>query len=179
MAYASGQVNNQVYNQVLRYGRLNLATSADIFYTKFVASGTFKNVYEGVFTSGLSINEPCVAKELISGPIFSDAGFKEEIDTTQLTQIIIDRFNMSGIIPADKMIVLNTPEIWYNPINGHRVLIETKIYGYEKYNSNTGWVKPNGGTGLEALQALSHFSYHDSEGRYLLADLQGGAATWG
>ena len=44
-----------------------------------------------------------------------------------------------------------------------RHLVEPFIANYEKFNSNTGWVsqKELGAVG-DALQALSHFSYHDS-----------------
>merc|ERR1719502_2020314 len=41
---------------------------------------------------------------------------------------------------------------------------------YFKFNSNTGYAAPDSAT----MQALSHFSYHHTNGKYLLCDLQGG-----
>ncbi|CAJ1409488.1 unnamed protein product [Effrenium voratum] len=56
-------------------------------------------------------------------------------------------------------------------IAGHKMLVEPMIQGeYMKFNSNTGHAEPDSAT----MQALSHFSYHASNGRYLLCDLQGG-----
>ena len=39
---------------------------------------------------------------------------------------------------------------------------------------NTGWVSRSGTFWDEALQAVSHYSYHVSSGQFLLCDLQGG-----
>merc|ERR1712232_294798 len=41
---------------------------------------------------------------------------------------------------------------------------------YFKFNSNTGYATPD----TDTMQALSHFSYHHSKGKYLVCDLQGG-----
>ena len=41
---------------------------------------------------------------------------------------------------------------------------------YTKFNSNTG----HASYGHDLMQALSHFSYHFTEGKHLLCDLQGG-----
>lgn len=51
------------------------------------------------------------------------------------------------------------------------MLVEPLIDGaYAKFNSNSGWVNE----GYNMMQALSHFSYHFSDGTRLLCDLQGG-----
>lgn len=52
-------------------------------------------------------------------------------------------------------------------------MLEPFIENYEKFTSNTGWyedVTP----WKTVMQALSHFSYHATEGEYVLCDLQGG-----
>jgi hypothetical protein len=58
---------------------------------------------------------------------------------------------------------------------GKRVLVEAFIPGWEKFNSNSGWVirSSSRSTTSNILGALSHFSYHYSGGQYLLCDLQG------
>jgi len=54
---------------------------------------------------------------------------------------------------------------------GEFVLIEPFIgWNYEKFNSNSGDINRNCGVSMEAL---SHFSYHMSNGQELLCDLQG------
>lgn len=53
--------------------------------------------------------------------------------------------------------------------------MEPFVETFEKFNSNTGWAPHTGEHWSEAMQALSHFSYHASHGQLLLCDLQGGA----
>eukprot|EP00892_Ulva_mutabilis_P004116 jgi/Ulvmu1/2076/UM123_0008.1 len=74
------------------------------------------------------------------------------------------------------------PEVWCfagaarADIAESRVLVEPFIDNFSKFNSNTGWVPGCDGAHaiwVEAMQALSHFSYHASGCKYLLCDLQG------
>lgn len=69
---------------------------------------------------------------------------------------------------ARRRVELNMPEVWR--LGERKVLVEPFIEGvFEKFNSNTGWAEE----GHHMMQALSHYSYHLSGGRYLLCDLQG------
>jgi hypothetical protein len=74
-----------------------------------------------------------------------------------------------------KVVHLNEPAVWQEvnprPDGTHaNVLVEPMIEGtFMKFNSNTGHTR-----GGSLMQALSHFSYHHTEGRELLCDLQGG-----
>ncbi|RYP80011.1 hypothetical protein DL770_006413 [Monosporascus sp. CRB-9-2] len=154
-----------------RYSRNNDATRANIEGGLF-ASGNFKNVKRGVYTAGERIGQECVAKEFKTGSVFEDHYFNEELAIIDRTQKIIDNWHDAGII--DRTIVLNTPTIWVYENSGHKVLVEPMIKNFEKFNSNTGWADNTGGAWSEAMQALSHFSYHNSGGQFLLCDLQGG-----
>lgn len=117
--------------------------------------------------------------------------FQEELNIVSRAQTIIDAFHRAGVVDRD--IRLNTPEIWENK-TGAKALIEPMIENFEKFNSNSvsfasiigvilstttdatqGWAPRTGNVWSEAMQALSHFSYHDSDGEFLLCDLQGGA----
>jgi Alpha-kinase family len=46
------------------------------------------------------------------------------------------------------------------------------IENFEKFNSNSGWAPLTGNAWSNAMQALSHFSYNDSDQKVLLCDLQ-------
>lgn len=166
---------NPANHQVSRYSRNNNATSANIDFTNFIGCGTFKNAWGGVYTGGKRSGQLCVAKEFKTGPVFSGQPFQEEMTVIHRAQKIIDRFHAAKIIgPAT--IRLNVSEIWLDPLTGHRVMIEPQLPPglFQKFNSNDGRVfGSHGSSGIQALQALSHFSYHDSDGRYLLCDLQG------
>jgi len=86
---------------------------------------------------------------------------------------IIQSFNK---LQPSKMVYLNEPEVWVDltPDSAGRKsksLIEPFIEGtYRKFNSNTAHIDNN----YDTMQALSHYSYHKSDGQRLVCDLQGG-----
>lgn len=153
--------------------RTNDATRAEINKQAIFASGTFKNVWSGTYVAGARRGQRCVAKEFKTGSVYEIHYFDEEMNIIRRTQAIIDKFDDAGII-GDRKILLNTPDIWTYEETGHKALIEPMIDGFEKFNSNTGWVTAAGAEWGDAMQALSHFSYHDSNRCFLLCDLQGG-----
>ncbi|KAI1120668.1 kinase-like domain-containing protein [Nemania abortiva] len=152
--------------------RRNNSTNA-LIQSKLFASGTFKNVYAGEYTAGQRAGQKCVAKEFKTGSVYEAHYFEEEMNIIRRTQKVIDNWHDARFIT--KRIVLNTPEIWTYAHSGANILVEPMIQNFEKFNSNTGWAQITGGAWSEAMQALSHFSYHNSGGQFLLCDLQGGA----
>ena len=77
-----------------------------------------------------------------------------------------------------QMVQINLPEVWtFDSTSGtwagKKVLQEPFIINYQKFNSNTGWADESI-PWARVMQALSHFSYHISNGQTLLCDLQGG-----
>ncbi|KAI0188911.1 kinase-like domain-containing protein [Xylaria flabelliformis] len=136
------------------------------------ASGTFKNVYAGRYNVGTRAGQECVAKEFKTGSVYEKHYFEQEMNVIRRTQRVIDNWHSAGII--DKRVLLNNPQIWTDRETGAKVQIEPMIQNFEKFNSNSGWASISGGAWSEAMQALSHFSYHNSGGQVLLCDLQGG-----
>ncbi|KAJ3562325.1 hypothetical protein NPX13_g8606 [Xylaria arbuscula] len=151
--------------------RHNNATRAQIYGHVLFAQGAFKNVYEGRYTEGERAGQRCVAKQFKEGWAYEDAYFQAEMNIIHKTQSIIDDWHNTGII--NKKVLLNRPDIWESP-EGRRSLVEPMIDNFEKWNSNSGWVNTTGGVWSESMQALCHFSYHNSYGELLLCDLQGG-----
>ncbi|CAN8102856.1 unnamed protein product [Discula destructiva] len=154
----------------MSFARKNNSTQA-IIDNRLYASGTCKNVRRGRYTHGPRVGQMCVAKEFKSGSVFADHYFDVELSILERAQSIIDSWHAALII--DSRIMLNKAEIWATP-GGKKVLVEPFINGFCKFNSNTGWAPATGGIWGEAMQALSHFSYHNSGGQFLLCDIQGG-----
>lgn len=161
----------------MAYSRTNNATRAEIDLSGIFASGTFKNVWKGKYIEGARNGQACVSKEFKTGSVYEDHYFREELAIVKRAQTIIDHFHEEEII--GRKILLNTPQIWQYQDTGHKSLIEPMIENFEKFNSNTGWAPVTGTAWSEAMQALSHFSYHDSGGQFLLCDLQGGVYSDG
>ncbi|KAH8805129.1 kinase-like domain-containing protein [Xylogone sp. PMI_703] len=161
----------------MAYARQNNSSRAEIDTSEIFASGTFKNVWAGHYTVGARAGQQCVSKEFKTGSVYEDHYFDKEMEIIRRSQAIIDAWHDTKII--NRKILLNTPEIWTYEESQHKTLIEPMIQNYEKFNSNTGWVDITGGAWGEAIQALSHFSYHTSGGQFLLCDLQGGVYSDG
>lgn len=68
------------------------------------------------------------------------------------------------------------PQIWTwsqeSRLAGQRLMVEPYLANYEKWNSNGGWQSETAWG--KVMAALSHFSYHVTNGQCLLCDLQGG-----
>ncbi|CAE7840447.1 unnamed protein product [Symbiodinium sp. CCMP2592] len=140
----------------------------------YLESGTFRDVFLVTFTKGPRKNLKGVYK------VFKDAKteslIEEDLQAVAEAGRIIEAFNQYNEEhcrqrgqPARRRVYLNQPEVW--TCGDRKVLVEPLIDGtYAKFNSNSGWVNE----GYNMMQALSHFSFHFSEGQRLLCDLQGG-----
>lgn len=137
----------------------------------YLESGTFRDVYMVTYTKGPRKNMKGVYK------VFKDQKaevlIQEDLKAVEEAGRIIKAFNEYNDqcigSSARRRVYLNQPEVW--SLNGRPILVEPFIDGtYAKFNSNSGWVNE----GYNMMQALSHFSFHVSNGQHLLCDLQGG-----
>jgi len=141
----------------LAYQRSNRGSSEGVrLGNKIFAEGTFKIVYTGTYTNGPRKGEAYVWKQFKAGRGFEDYYFDEELAIVECAQRIIDDFQAARII--DRVILLNTPEVWEQLPDGSLGLVEPMIENFEKFNSNTGWAPKSGNLWGQAMQALSHFS---------------------
>ncbi|KAK0711792.1 kinase-like domain-containing protein [Lasiosphaeris hirsuta] len=126
------------------------------------------------FASGRA-GQACVCKWFKSGSIYVADYFTLDIKAVDKALELVNRFNQLNIV--SKPIKINVLEVWTFAKNcsraGVKVLQEPFIQNYQKFNSNTGWTDTTRNWS-QAMQALSHFSYHISGGNYVLCDLQGG-----
>lgn len=162
--------------------RCNTSAAGRVDRSVVLGEGSFKVVYKGEYTEGARKGQQYVSKELRMGPAYADSVFQHELKIRKKAAQIIREFNDAKIIK--RRVQLNSPEVWKyrqaSPSSSDaaesRALVEPYISGFAKFNSNTGWVPECSGSRavwIEAMQALSHFSYHISGGRFLLCDLQG------
>ena len=144
------------------------------------ASGTFRWVAKGTYTVGNRSGQACVCKWFKTGGVTEDRFYATDIATSEKAIELISKWNAKGLI--DKMIRVNLPEVWtFKPDSdwgGRKVMQEPFIANYQKFNSNTGW-SDDTTPWPRVMQALSHFSYHISNGQCLLCDLQGGVYSDG
>jgi hypothetical protein len=137
--------------------------------------GKFKNVFKAYYDDGGPHDkEPCVYKVFKSGEVFEAEYFADDVNTTCVAQGAVAAFNRQRIRPGIE-VFMNEAAVWRETeprADGRhaRLIVEPMIEGeFVKFNSNSGH-----SNGDELMSALSHFSYHHSEGRELLCDVQGG-----
>ncbi|PHH89493.1 hypothetical protein CDD83_5958 [Cordyceps sp. RAO-2017] len=140
------------------------------------AEGTFRWVAKARYDEGLRTGQPCAIKWFKSGAVFEHAFFSLDIKAVHKAREIIHEFNSSRIV--NKPIKINMTATWRFDENsgeyaGQSVLCEPFIENYQKFNSNSGWSDDSIPWG-KVMQALSHFSFHSTGGKYVLCDLQGG-----
>lgn len=140
------------------------------------AQGSFRWVAKGVYTVGERAGEPCVCKWFKTRGVLEDEFFEKDLDAVRRSIDIITEWNRMGFV--DKIVKINQPQIWtfdrtWRDFANRKVLQEPFIQKYQKFNSNTGWADDSI-PWSRVMQALSHYSYHFTNGECLLCDLQGG-----
>jgi hypothetical protein len=143
--------------------RITRFNRAEVNFSKiFKNDGQFKNVYEGAYIEGHMRGERCVTKEFKERAAFEDSYYQEELDIIRDTQEFLDRFNSANIV--DLPVTLINPDILESQATKKRYLVEPMIKIFEHFNSNTGCAPEKGPKWIDAMQALSHYSYHISNG---------------
>jgi Alpha-kinase family len=160
--------------------RQNNATSASFNFAdlnKPFASGNFRWVAKGVYTEGHRAGQQCVCKWFKTGGVMEAHFYTADIAASNEAVVLITKWNTQRLING--MVKVNLPQVWTfasdSPAGwaGRKILQEPFIEAYQKFNSNTGW-SDDSLPWPRVMQALSHFTYHTSDGNKLLCDLQGG-----
>ena len=141
------------------------------------AQGTFRWVAKGRYTTGNRAGQPCVCKWFKTGGVVESHFYDADLKASDEAIRMVTMWNAKGLI--NRIVRVNKPEVWtFDHTSsaswvGRKVLQEPFITDYQKFNSNTGW-SDDSIPWSRVMQALSHFSYHFSNGQTLLCDLQGG-----
>lgn len=142
------------------------------------AYGTFRWVAKGTYTDGERSGEPCVFKWFKTGGVMEERFFEADLKVVSKSMELVRDWNAARII--NTTVRVNQPQVWtFLPgwaRSGQKILIEPFIHGYQRFNSNSGWVAPGNlsKSWPAAMQALSHWTYHSTGGQLVLVDLQGG-----
>lgn len=161
--------------------RLNQAISARFLHGEIerpYAVGQKYYIARGFYTSGTRRGQLCVIKWPKHRQVASshEHPFRLCKYSVRIAISIVDYWNASAII--DQQIFVNLPLVWklgndMGSMAGSQVLVEPYIGRFCRWNSNNGWADISIPWG-RAMQALSHFSFHATDGKQLLCGLQGG-----
>ena len=169
-------------SQTARLNNASMATFQFYDLDHPFSEGAFRWVAKGHYTEGERTGEPCVCKWFKTGGVMEEHFYDTDLDASKEAIRLIAKWNSKNLI--DRMIQVNLPEVWtFQPHAGaswagKKVLQEPFIKEYQKFNSNTGWADDSL-PWPRVMQALSHYTYHSSNGQSLLCDLQGGVYSNG
>ena len=138
-----------------------------------IGEGKYKFVLDGMYDGG------CIRaalKFLKSGTTFSSDCFADDVRAAEAALPYISGFHQylaQTSFRGRVSIKINIPAVWGQTdgrLKGQKILVEPFIREFQKFNSNSGAADAT----ATVAQALSHYSYHASDGTELMCDLQGG-----
>ena len=140
-----------------------------------IGEGKYKYVFRGTYERS---GEPAADKFLKTGTTFSSKCFDDDVHNAEEALKYVagfyDYIETRTIYRGRVSIKVNIPEVWTQTsggyLKGQKMLREPFIANFQKFNSISGAADLT----AQVAQALSHFSYHASDGTELLCDLQGG-----
>ena len=138
-----------------------------------IGEGKYKTVTKGTYESGT----PAADKFLKTGVTFSSNCFEDDKIAAEAALPYVAGFHNyienETAYRGRVSIKVNVPQVWTQSsgrLEGQKMLREPYINNFKKFNSNSGAADST----AAVAQALSHYSYHASDGNELLCDLQGG-----
>ncbi|ETO33744.1 MHCK/EF2 kinase domain family protein [Reticulomyxa filosa] len=167
------------------------------------ASGTARYAYLAQYTTPEKKGKPCVLKRYKNSHEYIDEMYDGDIKCCRLAAELIDKWNKLNRVQEKYKIIVPTiarkgdqlmgflqmlllsllPEEERKNLDeqlgldnqimlGEVVLIEDFLVGdFVKWNSNSGWIDTMKSD--KSIQAFCHWTYHQSEGKYLFCDAQG------
>jgi hypothetical protein len=143
--------------------RKNNSNSVSCDPNNIVGFGTFKKVHLARYNDGFRVGSLAVIKHFKNPSSLEDSYYQNQPFIVEVASKLIDGFNQLRII--DQPVSLSEPQVWVDSESMETSLVEPFIENFEKFNSNTGWVNPDRKAWNSAMQALSHFSYHITQGK--------------
>jgi hypothetical protein len=96
--------------------------------------------------------------------------FRNDFDVADIVIKLAEQWNVIAE-PHQKILVSRGHIITSN--SGIRYLAEPLIRNFRKFTSNSGWISLDGLWTTELLEAFTHYTYHKTNGRLIVCDLQG------
>lgn len=144
----------------------------DIERGTIVSRGKFRVISPGTYEGGYRDGDEAVCKRFKTRcELLEKEYFKKDFDI--YNKVIGVTKGWNAICPEGAEINVNKSEItkdW----DGIQYLTEPFIRSFTKFTSNNGWIddQDEGWFSL-AMEAFSHYSYHQSKGRLIVCNLQG------
>lgn len=153
--------------------RTNL-TSTDVSISNIVlGTGAFRVTLLGTYRGGNRNDQEAACKRFKPEyRAIQDEFFAMDFKVIDTAIQLAEEWNRW--CPSGKEILI-TRGSFQNSRSGIKYLIEPLIRYYTKFTSNTGWIASHEELGwpVQAMEAFSHYTYHCTNGKLIVCDLQG------
>jgi hypothetical protein len=145
------------------------------FDSHFFATGGTRTVYRG---KSLATNDAVVIKKFTTQTPMTASFWQQDVHCSKEAIRLADKFNSLGFsnkpIHFIEPVVQKVTRVGDAKVTlGEQIMVEPYLEGkYTKWNSNSGWFRPKEDGG-DMIQAFSHWTYHETQGKLMLVDLQG------
>jgi hypothetical protein len=150
--------------------RTNLSSNRVQVFGNELGQGVFRVAYEGKYIGGNRNQQACACKRFKSQfEEMEDAFFEDDFRVADKAVAFAEDWN--SFCEPTKEIMITVGDV--HVVRGDKYLVEPLIREYRKYTSNSGWIQDSSEHAVLAMEAFSHFTYHQSGGSLLVCDLQG------
>ena len=154
-------------------------TAATTFAEKSFAEGASRRAYRAMRWTPGKYGTRAVVKEYMEDYTWAQGDWATAERIYKETKEFATRFNRVSntncpIDVVDYSIEIVTESDSGTPKLGEWVMVEDYLEGnFQKYISNSGWVRPHCTTEYPSMPAFAHWSWVNTRGRRLVCDLQG------
>jgi hypothetical protein len=150
--------------------RTNLKSDVSIGNKK-LGVGVFRVCLEGTFVGGKRNSQAAGCKRFKQKYRTLEAEFfAQDFKIADRTIRTAELWNST--CDFDKKILISRGAI-HKSHAGIKYMIEPLIRDYEKFTSNSGWIRDTSDWQVRCMAAFTHYSYHESGGQLIICDIQG------
>lgn len=155
----------------LSAARTNLTSNDVRIGPRLIGEGEFREVLEGTYLGGNRNQQAAACKRF--KPQYRHLSQEYFASDFQIIDKVIEYAEAwNEFCPVGHEITVNRGDI-HRSNSGIPYLVEPLIRYFEKYTSNNGWIGDTDDWEVRAMAAFTHFTYHQSNGRLIVCDLQG------
>ncbi|KAL5470813.1 hypothetical protein EMCRGX_G028839 [Ephydatia muelleri] len=152
------------------------------FASESFAEGVSRRAYRAMrWTPPEKWGQKAVVKEYKDRYSWAQGDWDTAVSTYKKAKDLADRFNVESrtkfpiqIVDYDIQPVIVTSDSTTRPKLGEWVMVEDFLEGdFQKYISNSGWVKPQCFSEHPSMPAFAHWSWVHTKGSLMVCDLQG------
>lgn len=151
--------------------RTNLSSTDVRISNRNLGEGTFRVCLEGTYIGGNRNNQEAACKRF--KPKWRSMETEYFASDFRIADVAIHYAEQwNEFCDSDEKILISKGHI-ITSNSGIKYLAEPLIRDFQKFTSNSGWVREDGKWPTDAMEAFSHYTYHASNGQLLVCDLQG------